>query len=78
MGGSRTVNSLRRRTRAQMSWLNITDPHHSLSHEPDKDEAAKAKLTKINTWFAGELRYLLEKLSNTQEPGGEGTLLDRR
>src|SRR3954453_19784698 len=63
---------------ARMNWLDINDGHHSLSHEPDKDEAAKAKLVKINQWFCGELRYLAEKLSTTPEPGGEGTLLDNK
>src|SRR6266705_748447 len=29
---------------ARMNWLNIKDGHHSLSHEPDKDEAALGKL----------------------------------
>ena len=61
---------------ARMKWLDINDGHHSLSHEPDKDETAQAKLTKINKWFCGELRYLVEKLGSTPEPGGEGTLLD--
>jgi len=61
---------------ARMNWLEITDNHHSLSHEPDKDEAAKAKLVKINHWFCGELRYLVEKLANTPEPGDSGSLLD--
>ena len=61
---------------ARMNWLGITDNHHGLSHEPDKDEAAQAKLVKINTWFAGELRYLAERLANTPEPGGSGSLLD--
>ena len=61
---------------ARMKWLEINDNHHGLSHEPDKNEEAVAKLTRINTWFAGELRYLTEKLANTPEPGGEGTLLD--
>jgi hypothetical protein len=61
---------------ARMNWLNITDNHHSLSHEPDKDEATQAKLIKINTWFCGELRYLVEKLANTPEPGDSGSLLD--
>src|SRR3989440_7478745 len=55
---------------ARMNWLNITDNHHSLSHEPDKDEAVQAKLVKINKWFCGELRYLVEKLAGTPEPGG--------
>jgi hypothetical protein len=61
---------------AQMKWLDIKDNHHTLSHEPDSDQVTKEKLVKINTWFAGELRYLLERLSNTPEPGGEGSLLD--
>jgi hypothetical protein len=59
-----------------MNWLGITDNHHGLSHEPDKDETAQEKLVKINTWFAGELRYLVEKLATTPEPGDKGTLLD--
>ena len=61
---------------ARMNWLDIKDGHHALSHEPDKDEAAVGKLTKINKWFCGELRYLVEKLANTPEPGGEGRMLD--
>jgi len=61
---------------ARMSWLGVTENHHSLSHEPDKDETTQAKLTKINKWFCGELRYLVEKLANTPEPGDSGTLLD--
>ena len=61
---------------ARMNWLNIADNHHQLSHEPDKDEATQSKLIKINKWFCGELRYLLDKLSTTPEPGASGTLLD--
>ena len=61
---------------ARMNWLEITDNHHSLSHEPDKDEAARAKLVKINKWFAGELNYLVQKLASTPEPGDTGNLLD--
>jgi hypothetical protein len=61
---------------ARMKWLDISDGHHGLSHEPDKNEEAVAKLTKINKWFGGELRYLCEKLAGTPEPGGQGTMLD--
>jgi hypothetical protein len=61
---------------ARMNWLGITDGHHGLSHEPDKDEKAQEKLVKINTWFCGELRYLVDKLANTPEPGDSGSLLD--
>src|SRR6266581_2534726 len=61
---------------ARMNWLGISDGHHGLSHEPDKDEKAQEKLVKINTWFCGELRYLVDKLANTPEPGDSGSLLD--
>ena len=61
---------------ARMNWLDIKDGHHALSHEPDKEEAAQEKLIKINKWFCGELRYLVEKLANTPEPGSTGRMLD--
>jgi hypothetical protein len=61
---------------ARMNWLNISDNHHGLSHEPDKNAEAQNKLIRINKWFAGELHYLLKKLATTPEPGGEGSLLD--
>ena len=61
---------------ARMNWLGITDGHHGLSHEPDKNEEALAKLIKINQWFAGELNYLLQRLATTPEPGDAGRLLD--
>src|SRR6266513_1927397 len=48
---------------ARMKWLDITDNHHGLSHEPDKDEVTQAKLVKINKWFCGEIRYLADKLA---------------
>jgi hypothetical protein len=61
---------------ARMKWLDINDGHHGLSHEPDKNEEAVKKLTKINKWFCGELHYLAEKLASTPEPGGQGSMLD--
>lgn len=61
---------------ARMNWLDIKDGHHALSHEPDKNEEAMSKLTKINQWFCGELRYLCERLAGTPEPGGAGSMLD--
>jgi hypothetical protein len=61
---------------AHMNWLDIKDSHHTLSHEPDKEDSAQAKLIKINKWFCGELAYLAGKLANTPEPGGQGSLLD--
>ena len=61
---------------ARMNWLDIKDGHHGLSHEPDKNEEAVDKLTRINNWFAGELAYLAKRLAETPEPGGNGSLLD--
>jgi hypothetical protein len=62
---------------AQMRWLGVQESHHDLSHEPDNNTAAVEKLTKINTWFAGEVAYLLRRLAETSEPnGGHGTMLD--
>ena len=61
---------------ARMNWLDIKEGHHKLSHEPDKNGEAVNKLTRINSWFAGELAHLVKRLDETPEPGGEGTLLD--
>lgn len=61
---------------ARMSWLGIEEDHHGLSHEPPDNKAAQEKLTKINRWFCEELAYLATKLSETPEPGGDGSLLD--
>jgi len=61
---------------ARMKWLDITEGHHELSHEPDKEEAKQAKLVKINKWFCGELCHLAQRLANTPEPGGGGSMLD--
>ena len=55
-------------------WLGIADPHHDLSHLGDTDQTAIDKLTKINTWYASQLAYLLDKLAAVQE--SNGTLLD--
>jgi hypothetical protein len=61
---------------ARMRWLGVSEGHHELSHEPDTNEAAQEKLIKINKWFCEQLAYLAKRLSETPEPGGEGTLLD--
>jgi hypothetical protein len=61
---------------ARMNWLGIEEGHHSLSHEPDKNEDAVEKLIKINTWFAGEIAYLAKRLAATPESGAEGSMLD--
>ena len=60
----------------KMRWLGIDDSHHELSHEPNENMEAHEKLTKINTWYAEQLAYLVRRLSETPEPGAEGSLLD--
>jgi hypothetical protein len=61
---------------ARMRWLGIEEGHHTLSHDPDLNEVSQEKLTKINTWFCQELAHLAQRLSDTTEPGGQGTMLD--
>lgn len=61
---------------AKMRWIGVQEGHHELSHEPDSNEKAQEKLTKINKWFCEQLAYLAQRLAETPEPGGEGSLLD--
>lgn len=61
---------------ARMRWLDIDKGHHSLSHEPDDNEDAQDKLTRINKWYCEQLAYLARRLDETPEPGGDGSLLD--
>ncbi|CAN5715545.1 DUF1552 domain-containing protein [soil metagenome] len=71
-----TLQYMRSVGQAQMRWLGIEEGHHSLSHEPDNNQASQEKLMKINTWFCGEFAYLAKRLSETPEPMGEGNMLD--
>jgi Protein of unknown function (DUF1552) len=61
---------------ARMRWLKINEGHHELSHEPDTNSAAVEKLTKINKWYCEQMAYLAQRLAETPEPGGGGSLLD--
>lgn len=58
-----------------MSWLSLSDGHHTLSHNGDGDTAGVAKFVKAERWFAEQFAYLVNKLATTQDPAG-GTLLD--
>jgi hypothetical protein len=59
-----------------MKWIGVEEGQHDLSHQPNSNEAAQDKLTKINTWYAGEVAHLAKRLAETPEPGGHGSLLD--
>ncbi|MEM6688931.1 MAG: DUF1552 domain-containing protein [Planctomycetota bacterium] len=61
---------------AKMTWLDINEGHHAISHEPDKNEAAYEKLIRINTWYCEQIAHLAKRLRDTPEPGGDGNLLD--
>ncbi len=61
---------------ARMKWLGVNEGEHELSHEPDSNEGAQEKLTKIKKWYCEQLAYLAKKLAETPEPGGQGSLLD--
>ncbi len=61
---------------ARMRWLGIEEAHHELSHDPDSNVESQEKLTKINKWYCEQVACLVRRLSETPEPGGDGTLLD--
>jgi hypothetical protein len=61
---------------ARMRWLGVDEGHHELSHEPDSNEAVQEKLTRINHWYCEQMAYLTQRLAETPEPGGNGSLLD--
>ena len=61
---------------ARMRWLGIDEGHHSLSHEPDDNADAQDKLTRISKWYCEQLAYLVRRLDETPEPGGQGSILD--
>ncbi|MCA9197337.1 MAG: DUF1552 domain-containing protein [Planctomycetales bacterium] len=71
-----TLQYMRSVGQARMHWLEVDEGHHSLSHEPDNNADAHEKLKRINTWFAGELHYLVDRLAKTPERTGDGCLLD--
>ncbi len=61
---------------AKMRWLDIDEGHHELSHHEDSKTESQEKLTKINKWYCEQLAYLAQRLAETPEPDGSGSLLD--
>jgi hypothetical protein len=61
---------------ATMPWIGVSGRHHDLSHKPDDDAEAQQQLTRVNRWYCEQLAYLADRLANTPEPGGDGSLLD--
>lgn len=53
------------------TWLGHNSQHHTMSHD---GEDRRRELQEIDTWYAEQVAYLLEKLDSI--PEGDGTLLD--
>jgi hypothetical protein len=56
------------------SWLGHSAGHHDLSHLGDDDQTMLDQITGVNTWYAEQVKYLLDQLAAV--PEGDGTLLD--
>ena len=55
-------------------FLGINGNHHSISHDFSRSGPGYDNYNAIQTWYAEQLRYMLERLDAYQE--GDGTLLD--
>lgn len=60
----------------RMKWLGINEGHHGLSHDPDLKKESQEKLIKINVWLAEQIKYLVDQLASTPEPGTDRNLLE--
>jgi len=58
----------------RFTWLGIDEGHHELSHLGDGDASMVDKITQINTWYAEQVKYLLDVLAAI--PEGDGSVLD--
>jgi hypothetical protein len=57
----------------RFTWLDIPDGHHDLSHLGDSDTVAVDKIVRINTWYAEQFAYLIQRMKEI--PEGDGTTL---
>jgi hypothetical protein len=57
-------------------WVDseITEGHHLLAHKGDEDTDKVAQNVEINTWFASQLAYFIQKLKEI--PEGDGSVFD--
>ena len=55
-------------------WLNISERHHSLSHDADNNAGARDKIVRIHQWYIEQFLYLIQSLDGI--PEGDGTVLD--
>lgn len=57
------------------TWLGISEGHHSLSHAAD-GTAGVADFVKCEQWCAAQFAALVQRMKDTPDPDGEGSLLD--
>lgn len=60
----------------RFKFLGIEEGHHELSHDPDDKADSQQKLVRINRWYAEQFARLAQRLAETPEADGSGTLLD--
>ena len=60
----------------KMKWLDVSEGHHGLSHNPDDDKATQEKLVRINRWYCEQLAYLAQQLKATIDPQTNRPMLD--
>ena len=59
------------------SWVpGIAEGHHSLSHIDDSNVAGVQQFVDAERWFAQQFVYLVQKLADTPEADGTGSMLD--
>jgi len=61
-------------SQTRFPWAGVPDAHHDLSHLGDGDGSMVSKITAINTWYAEQVKYLMDALAAI--PEGDGTVLD--
>jgi hypothetical protein len=57
------------------TWLGQNEGHHSLSHSGDANLNGVADFVETERWFSEQFAYLINRLKDTPEPDGEGSML---
>jgi hypothetical protein len=60
----------------RMPWLGFSDPLHGVSHHGGMPVLLD-KYRQMNTWIAGQVAGLMQRLAAVPLPGGAGTVLDQ-
>ena len=58
------------------TWLGLSEGHHALSHMGDGNEAGVRAFVTAERWYAEQFAWLVGRMAELPEPGGDGTMLD--